>query len=118
MLEDSNLDCFVTPKQIVAQTLARHVRAMENASGSSVEALYRLMDGQVEALEFRVSERSRCVGVPLRELRLRRGILIASILRGDEFTIPDGSASILGGDRIVVVTTFSGLNDLDEILEE
>ena len=74
--------------------------------------------GQVEALEFRVGERSRCVGVPLRDLKTRQSVLIASILRGDDFTIPDGSASMLPGDRIVVVTTESGLNDLDAILED
>jgi len=117
MMESTGLDCFVTPKQIVAQGLSQHVRAMENATGSSVETLYRLMDGKVEALEFRAGEKSRCIGITLRDLKLRPEILIASILRGDQILVPDGDTRILAGDRVVVVTTRSGLVDLDGILE-
>lgn len=117
MLEDTGLDAFVTPKQLVAQQLSQHVRAMENASGSSVETLYRLMDGQVEALEFRAGEKSRCIGITLRELRVKQGILIASILRDEQIRTPDGDTQILPGDKVVVVTTHSGLVDLDGILE-
>ncbi len=117
MLQETALDCFVTPKQLVAQELGQRVRALENASGSSVETLYRLMDGQVEALEFRAGDRSRCIDVPLKELRLRPGILIASVLRGTEHHVPNGDTRILSGDRVVVVTTTGGLTDLDGILE-
>ena len=118
MMEDTGLDCFVTPKHLVAQQLSQHVRAMENASGSSVETLYRLMDGQLEALEFRAGEKSRCIGITLRELRVKQGILIASILRDGQICVPDGDTKILAGDKVVVVTTRSGLMDLDGILEE
>ena len=54
ILENSGLESIVTPKAMVAQQLARYVRAMSNSMGSSMETLYRLADGMVEALEFRV----------------------------------------------------------------
>ena len=47
LLENSGLDSVVTPKEIVAQQIARYVRAMNNSIGSSMETLYRLADGEV-----------------------------------------------------------------------
>jgi trk system potassium uptake protein TrkA len=117
ILENSGLDCIVTPKEITAQQLARYVRAMSNSMGSSMETLYRLADGMVEALEFRVGEDSACVGVPLKDLRLKPNILISAIIRGSTNIIPDGNTSIQPGDHAIVVTTAGRLKNIDDIME-
>ena len=108
LLENSGLDSIVTPKEIVAQQLARYVRAMSNSMGSSMETLYRLADGKVEALEFKVSEGSACVDIPLKDLKLKPNILISAIIRGSKSIIPDGSSRILPGDHAVIVTAAGG----------
>ena len=95
----------------------QYVRAMDNAAGSVVETLYRLVDGKVEALQFPVEARSRCCGRPLRELRLRHDILIGAVIQGGVCRIPAGDTVMRAGDRAVVVTTHSGLRNLDAILE-
>ena len=81
ILFNSGLDSIVSPKKIVAEQLARYVRAISDSAGSSMETLYRLVDGKVEVLEFRVEEDSVCVGVPLSELKLRPNVLISAIRR-------------------------------------
>jgi trk system potassium uptake protein TrkA len=91
---------------------------MQNATGSNVETLYRLVDRRVEALEFNVSEASRCAGHTLRELQLKPDMLIAAVIRGGKSMIPDGHTQILPGDKAIVVTTNSGLNDFDSIIED
>ncbi len=118
MLDDSPLDSFITPKLIVAQQIVRYVRAMQNSMGSNVESLYRLMDGAVEALEFRVREGSRCVGIPLKDLDFRPGTLVAALIREGRSLIPDGSTEIRVGDHAVVVTSIRGLRELDDTLKE
>ncbi len=118
ILEQSGLDSIVTPKQIVAQQIARYVRAMSNSMGSSMETLYRLADGKVEALEFKVSENSRCVGIPLKDLKLKPDIIISAIIRGNKTLIPDGSTRILSGDHAIIFTAAGRLQDMDGILEE
>lgn len=118
ILEDSGLDCVVAPKELVAQQLARYVRAMSNSMGSSMETLYKLADGQVEALEFKVSENSDCIGVPLKDLRLKPNILISAVIRGSRSIIPDGSTEIQPGDHAVIVTAAGALKDLDDIVED
>ncbi len=118
ILESSGLDSIVTPKQIVAQQLARYVRAMSNSVGSSMETLYRLADGKVEALEFKVREDAACVNVPLKDLRLKPNILISAIVRGSKSIIPGGDTRILPGDHAVIVTAAGRLTDIDAIVEE
>lgn len=118
MLDKTSLDSIVCPKLLVAQQITRYVRAMQNATGSNVETLYRLVDRRVEALEFNVSEASRCAGHTLRELQLKPDMLIAAVIRGGKSMIPDGHTQILPGDKAIVVTTNSGLNDFDSIIED
>ena len=69
---------MVSPKDITANTITRYVRALANSEGSTVESLYKMMDGQVEALEFTAGENLRILHRPLRELRLKHGILLAA----------------------------------------
>ena len=118
ILENAGLDSIVAPKEIVSQQLARYVRAMSNSQGSSMETLYRLVDGKVEALEFKVSPDAACINVPLKDLKLRPNILISAIIRGSRSIIPDGSTCILPGDHAVIVTAAGRLQTIDEIVEE
>ena len=117
ILENSGLDSIVTPKALVAQQLARYVRAMSNSMGSSMETLYRLADGMVEALEFRVGRDAACVGVPLKELKLKPNLLISAIIRGSASIIPDGNTVILPGDHAIVVTAAGRLHSIDDMVE-
>ena len=118
ILENVGLSSIVSPKEIVAQQLTRYVRAMSNSMGGSMETLYRLADGKVEALEFKVSPRSACVNIPLKDLKLRPNILISAIIRGSKSIIPDGNSRILPGDHAVIVTAAGRLQNLDSIVEE
>ena len=118
MLKTSGLDCFVCPKLLAASEIARYVRAMGNAAdSSSVDNLYRLIDNQIEALEFAVGAQSRCVGKALRDLHTKNDVLIAGLLHGDTYIVPNGNTVISAGDKAVVVTTQRGLRELDSILE-
>lgn len=117
ILMGAGLDSVVTPKTLIAQQLAHYVRAMSNSEGSSMETLYRLADGMAEALEFKVAQDSKCVGVPLRTLRLKPSVLISSVVRGGRSFIPDGDTLIRPGDHAVVVTRAGWLKELDSIVE-
>ena len=117
ILESSGIDCVVTPKTLISQQLARYVRAMSNSVGSSMETLYRLADGKVEALEFKVAEGSACVGIPLKTLRLKPNIIISALVRGSSTIIPDGETVIQPGDHAVIVTRAGRLKELDSIVE-
>ena len=118
ILNSAGLDSIVSPKEVVAHQLARYVRAMSNSAGSSMEMLYRLADGKVEALEFKVLRGSACVGVPLRNLRLRQNVLIAALIRENKTILPDGNTTIRTDDHAIIISYAGKLKSLDDILKD
>ena len=78
-------------------------------------ALYRIAEGRAEAMEFVVAPTTQNLGIPLKDLKLRRGILIAVIVRGTKVIIPEGSTTLESGDNVIVVARDSGLLDLNDI---
>lgn len=116
VVKSLGLDCFISPKSITANMILRYVRAMKNSEGSNVEALYRISDDRVEALEFSVKDTSPVIGKPLSELSIKKGILVACITRGSEIIIPKGNDVIKSGDSVIVVTKESTLLDIADIL--
>lgn len=116
MAENMGVDSVVSPKIMVGDVIVSYARALENSMGSNVETLYKIADGKAEALEFNVRADSKVIGVPLKELQIKKGILIAGIIRNRKTVIPVGDDMILAGDSVVIVAADQGLRDLDGIL--
>lgn len=116
IIDSLDLGSVLYPKNITAEYILQYVRAMQNTIGSNIETLYQIIENKVEALEFRVNEQSRLVGVPLKELQLKDNLLIACINRKGIVITPGGQDSIQMGDTVVIVTTNQGFNDLKDIL--
>ena len=111
------LDCVITPTDIASNIVVRYARALENTGESKVETLYKLMDGKAEALEFKVGDDSPILGVPLKDVKFKKNILIAGILRNRKVIIPSGFDSIQAGDNIVVLAAGRRIQSLSEILD-
>lgn len=117
ILEDAGIDSAVNAKEVVAEQITSYVRGLHNSIDSgSVETLYKLADGSAEALEFKVSASSKCLGITLRDIQLKPNVLIAALIRGRESIIPDGNTVIMAGDHAVVVAPAGLLTDVDSIL--
>lgn len=112
-----DLDSLVYPKNITSDTIVSYVRAVNHTSGSNIETVYNLIQGEVEAAEFTVSEGSPIVGIPLMEMSLKPNVLIATIQRGRSQIAPRGSDVIVPGDTVVIVTKGLTLNDITDILK-
>ncbi len=112
-----DLDSTVYPKSITSDLIVRYARAMKNTVGSNVETLYNFIKGKVEASEFIVRENSPITGTPLYQLKFKKNVLIAAILRGDTVLIPRGHDMILPGDAVVIVSGVMALHDICDVLE-
>ena len=118
IMRSLGIESMVSPRAATGDILLRYVRALHNSTGNSVQTLYKLLDGQVEALEFVVRENITFIGKTLQEKKKKKGILIAGIVRNDRLIHPKGSDMMLAGDLVVVVTTMAGLQDLSDTLAE
>lgn len=112
------IERVISPKQIAADNILSYVRAMDNSYGSNIETMYQLVDGRVEALEFRVKSGPGFLGAPLKELKLKKNVLIACIVRDRQIIIPNGDDCIKAEDTVVLVTTEPKIHDLKEILAD
>ena len=111
-----DLETVICPVNITSDTILRFVRATRNAKDSNMETLYNLIPGQVEAAEFIIKDNSPITGIPICELKLKKGVLIASISRGGEIITPRGQDMILPGDAVVIVSKHLGLEDITDVL--
>ncbi len=115
ILDDLDIDTVISPKYITASQIVSYVRAMQNSMGSKVTALYRILDGNVEALEFIVENGGAFTGKKLSDLVIKPGVLIACIQRKGKIIFPTGDSTIEELDRVIVTTTLPKLSDLSEI---
>ncbi len=107
----------IYPKNVTAQRIIQYVRGMSNSMGStSLEALYKMNDGRVEALEFYVTENSPVIGKPLAKLNLKKGVLVSLINHNGDIISPTGQSVINSGDTVIIITSQCGLLDIADIL--
>ena len=81
-----------------------------------MQNLYNVVEGEVEAAEFIVQEGSSVVGTPLSGLKLKKDVLVASIVRNDKVILPRGNDCILAGDSVILVTKDVSLLDIEDAL--
>ncbi len=117
MLDELGIENNVSSKQIVAARVSSYVRALANSRGSNVLTLYRLVNDRVEALEFLARNEESFYGKPLKDLRIKKGCLIACIIRRGSVMIPNGLSEIRSGDNVIVVTTHKNFDDLTDVFE-
>ena len=113
------VDSVVSTAAVTSETIARYVRAMQNSFDSdNIKTLHRLVGGRVEALEFNVGPGLPFIGVPLKDLNLREGMLVAGIVRQNGApVIPSGADALQEGDDVVIVTTDTTLHALRDIVK-
>ncbi len=118
IIGDMGLDCVISPQDVSCATILRYVRARDNATGTKVERLYKLVGGKAEALEFIPRSGDPYIGIPLRDLKVRPGTLIAVIVRKGQVIVPFGNDHIEAGDSVVVVACETGISDLNEVIRK
>jgi trk system potassium uptake protein TrkA len=75
------------------------------------------MDGNFEALEFIVKEDiPSLTDIPLKELKPRRGVLVACIVHNGNVIIPTGDDMIRRGDTVIIITSDKQMNSIRDIL--
>ena len=77
--------------------------------------MYRLMDGQAEALEFIAQAGDNYIHVPLKDLHIISDALIAVIVRDGQVRVPFGNDTIEVGDYVVVISRRTGLSALGQV---
>lgn len=111
------VDSIVAPKKIVASQIIRYVRAkMNKDNDSSVKTLYKIVDGEVEAIEFKVTEQFKYLHKTLNEMKIKEHVLVASIIRENEVIVPKGNTTMELNDYVIIVSRGEIMKSLNDIL--
>ena len=109
------LGSVINPRELCSNHIVRYVRAMENQVGAAV-SVHSIADGKAEAVEFEVDDATKYCGVPLKEIKLKKNVLMAAITHGIKTQIPAGDSVFEKGDTVVVVTSGRGvLRNINDI---
>lgn len=107
----------ICPKELCCDLIVGYVRAMEKQTGAA-KAVHFIADGKAEAIEFRVDENTRHIGEKLKNVRIRKNVIVACISRRGKSEIPNGESVFTKGDTVIIVTksgdTVYQLNDIFE----
>ena len=118
LIRGSGLQSIVSPKHITANYILRYVRALDaGKSEKDIISLHKLVGGKIEVLEFEAEQEASYLNVPLKSLKMKRNILIASIAKGRRIVIPGGDDMIEPGNLVVVVTANVRISRLADVLE-
>lgn len=118
ILSSMGLDSMVSTRSVTSANILRYVRAHVRGRGTKVEKLYRLVNGKAEALEFVARAEDSYIGVPLKELNIRKGTLVAVIVRKGQVIVPFGGDHIEAGDNVIIIACESGISDLNEVIRK
>lgn len=117
ILGDISVGSVVSPKELTCNTIVRYVRAMKNQEGAAL-TVHTIADGQAEAVEFRADENTLHCGEPLKNLKVKKGVLVVCITKRGQTQIPNGDSSFQSGDTVIIVTSrdkrIYQLNDIFE----
>ena len=111
------VDSIVAPKKIVASQIIRYVRAkMNKDNDSAVKTLYKIVDGEVEAIEFKVTEQFKYLHKTLNEMKIKEHVLVAAIIRENEVIVPKGNTTMELNDYVIIVSRGEIMKSLNDIL--
>ena len=118
VINELALGSVVYPRRMTAEKIIKYVRAKKNSlENNDIETLYHLSQDRVEAIEFNVREGLKHINIPLKDMKLKKNLLIACIYRDGKVFVPGGGDIFSPGDSVIIVTTHKGLGSIEDIFE-
>ena len=99
LLETNQVDTALSPRTATANSVLRFVRG----DVGSVAAVETFLHGDVEVLEFAVSEESPCVGRTLSEMDVTKDALVGAIVRDGKAQIARGQSTFRSNDHVIAI---------------
>ena len=108
---------IITPKSIAVDAIMHFIRGRVNAQYSDLQAMHHLANGQIETLQFQIKEANKMTAKPLSQLKLKKGVLIAAIIRKGKTIFPTGEDILEVGDKLLVTTLLPNITKIYDLIE-
>lgn len=108
---------IITPKTIAVDTIMHFIHGRANAQYSNLQAIHHLANGRIETLQLLIKEDNKMTDKPLSQLKFKKDLLIAAIIRNGKTIFPTGEDRLQVGDQLVIITLLSGITKIYDLLE-
>ena len=108
LLETNQVDTALSPRTATANSVLRFVRG----DVGSVAAVETFLHGDVEVLEFAVSDESPCVGRTLSEMDVTKDALVGAIVRDGKAQIARGQSTFRSNDHVIAIAKPESIDKL------
>lgn len=112
LIEKMGIDMALNPLDIISSIILRYIQGEKKIISSL------LIQGQAEIMEIVASDTMKLANVPLSELDLPDGVLVAAIHRRDQVIIPDGNTIIRPDDKVTIFCLLSDIEELEALFKE
>jgi trk system potassium uptake protein TrkA len=103
-----DIDLVLSPEVLTAVEI---VKFLDNPDALALE---HFAHGRVQLRKVVIAADSPLVRTPLKELTLPEGVLVVSIVRGEEIVIPKGDDVFAAGDKVI----FMGLAEMTHVTQQ
>ena len=105
------MDAVVSKQLLTVNAVLRYIQHQQVAAIASLPGV------DAQCIEFIAKDKSKIVGKPLRKINFPKNAIVGSILHDEEFVIPKGDTEVKPGDRVVVFTLPSALDEVEKQFE-
>ena len=120
MLNNVDIDNTLSPHFVVFSSIHRFIRGIteKGAHEENIKSLYRFAKNMAEAIEFEVEKSFVGIGKSLKDINLKKDIVVAFVIRNNKVIMPNGLTTMELGDKVIVVSAAEkNLSRLDEIVQ-
>lgn len=104
MLDELALGTIISPKDVCSDAIVQYVRSMRDSGGDTAVTVQSIADGFAQASEFIIRPGTPNQNVPLKDLALKDGVLVAAISRGKNIEIAGGLSTFTEGDSVIIIS--------------
>ena len=121
LLHRVNIDITVSATELSALKMIRFLRNCEMGDAKNgIGKFYNIAENRAEIMEFRASDDFSGLNIPFgnKDFRIKKDVLVASIIREGRLIIPDGSDCIKEGDCVIITAAkHCFIRNLNEIIK-
>ena len=121
LLHRVNIDITVSVTELSVLKMIRFIRNYEMGDADNeIGKFYNIAGNRAEIMEFKATNTFRGSNIPFgsKDFRIKKDLLIASIIRNGQLIIPDGSTCIIEGDCVIIAAAKRcRIRNLNEILD-
>ncbi|MBU1218233.1 Trk system potassium transporter TrkA [Myxococcota bacterium] len=111
-LSKVNLGMIVSPRLVAVDHILHFISRGKLFSVSNIEG-----NTDINVLEFELNKTSLIVEMVLKDIKFPALTLIGAVIRNEQEFIPDGNFKLQKGDRILVFTVSSSVDELEKLIQ-